>query len=207
MILHTVFIAYNRLELTKQAVETYLETVTVPYSYVIVDNGSSDGTIEWLTKESKHPYLLLGENRYPGYACNRGFDDAADDATFLQRADNDFSFLPGWCDEVARRFVDEEVGQVGLRTGPEEMHASWNVGGNCVIRRRLWYLGLRYNETPWPELPAGFSEDSFLSPEVKKMGFTWTRVKRPCIVSLASGDWDDEYYQESYGARRIERPA
>lgn len=204
MKLHTVFITYNRLELTKRALASYLETVSVPYTYVVVDNGSTDGTEEWLNAEG-HEAILLGRNTYPGFACNRGWELADGYVDFLHRADNDFTFLPGWCKEVERRFIKPKVGQVGLRTGEEELFAPWNVGGNCVIRRRLWDLGLRYDETPWPELPIGFSEDSFFSPEVEKMGFEWTRVKKSCIVSIASGDWDDEYYQESYGARRIKR--
>jgi glycosyltransferase involved in cell wall biosynthesis len=175
----------------------------------VVDNASTDGAAEWIEEQAlaqKFDAIFCDENRYPGYACNRGFGVAPPEATFLHRADNDFIFLPRWCDEVRHRFLKENVGQVGLRTGPEEMYAPWNVGGNCIIRRTLWDLGLRYDETPWPDLPAGYSEDSFLSPEIERMGFRWVRVKRPCIMSLASGDWDDPYYQASYGARHIERP-
>ena len=206
MKLHTAFITYNRLELTKRAIKSYLETVSVPYTFVVVDNGSTDGTEEWL-RDNVANYLLLGRNTYPGFACNRGWELGDGEVTFFHRADNDFAYLRGWCEEAIRRFQVDNIGQVGLRTGPEEMYARWNVGGNCIIRRKLWDDGLRYNETPWPDLPAGFSEDSFLSPEVVKMGYRWTRVNRPCIVSLASGDWDDEYYQKSYGDRRIERPS
>ena len=173
--IHTVFVTYNRLDLTKQAVASYLETVTAPFTYIVVDNGSSDGTEEWLA-ESDHPCLLIGENRYPGYACNRGWEQAPPTARFLHRADNDFTFLPGWCDRVLDRFLAAKVGQVGLRTGAEELWAAFNVGGNCAIRRELWDGGLRYDETPWPQLPPGFSEDSYLSPAVRKMGHTWTRV-------------------------------
>ena len=56
--IHTVFITYNRLELTKQAIESYLETVTVPYTYMVVDNASEDGTKEWLNTWD-HPYHAL----------------------------------------------------------------------------------------------------------------------------------------------------
>ncbi len=72
-----------------------------------------------------------------------------------------------------------------------------------VIRRELWDAGLRYDERPWPEYPAGYSEDSFLSPAVRDMGWRWCRVRRPCIESLASGDLSDPYYQRSYGERGI----
>jgi hypothetical protein len=124
-------------------------------------------------------------------------------ATYLHRADNDFKFLPGWCEEVAMRFRRPNVGQVGLRTDAEEMYAKWNVGGNCVIRRELWDKGLRYDERPWHKFPPGYSEDSFFSPAIEELGYRWTRVKKPCIESLASGDWNDPYYQSSYGERGI----
>ena len=45
---HTVFVTYNRLHLTMQAVESYLATVSLPHTYLVVDNASSDGTVEWL---------------------------------------------------------------------------------------------------------------------------------------------------------------
>jgi glycosyltransferase involved in cell wall biosynthesis len=207
MKLHTVFITYNRLELTKQAVRSYLETVSVPYFLVISDNGSTDGTEQWLMEEWDHnpsELLLIPQNRYPGFACNRGWEVADGSATHLHRADNDFKFLPGWCEEVEERFQDPALGQLGLRTDEEEQWAQWNVGGNCIIRRELWDQGLRYDERPWTEYPPGYSEDSIFSPAVEKLGYRWERVKRPCIQSLASGDWSDPYYQESYRARRIE---
>lgn len=214
MKLHTVFVTHNRLDLTKQSVASYLETVTVPYSIWIVDNASDDGTKEWVLTESGMQdwplgsgTSLLDENRYPGYACNKGWSYAPPDADFLQRADNDFTFLSGWCEEVERLFAaNEKLAQIGLRTDEEELWAKWNVGGNSIIRRSLWDAGLRYDERPWTEYPPGFSEDSFFSPAIEQMGFQWGRVQKPCIVSLASGDLNDPYYQKSYGDRRIIDP-
>lgn len=202
MKLHTVFITYNRLELTKRAIESYLETVTVPHTYYVVDNASSDGTHGWLYAQ-KHPHCSTGSNWYPGKACNFGWEFAPEDATHLQRADNDFEFLPGWCEHVQRMFKREGVGQVGLRTDEEEEWARYNVGGNNIILRELWDAGLRYDERPWPEYPPGYSEDSFFSPAIEQMGYKWTRVTQPCIRSLASGDWSDPYYAQSYGDRGI----
>lgn len=202
MKIHSCFISYNRLDLTKQALDSYLLTVQAEFTLIVVDNHSTDGTREWL-QQLDYPSLLLDENRYPGYACNRGWEHAPPDAEYLHRADNDFAFLPGWCDAVEERFKSKKVGQVGLRTGPEELGARFNVGGNCVIRRALWDQGLRYDERPWPELPAGYSEDSYFSPAVREMGYTWTRVTRPCIRSLAYYDPDDAYYQQSMGDRKI----
>lgn len=203
MKIHTVFITYNRLELTKQAVASYLETVSVPFTWMVVDNKSSDGTREWILEEVSN-FSLLNENRYPGFATNSGWLKAPHDATHLHRADNDFSFLPGWCEEVERMFASsKKIAQVGLRTDAEEMHVTSNTGGNCAITKELFDKGLRYDERPWDMYPPGYSEDSFFSPRIQGMGYDWDRVEKPCIESLASGSLDDPYYQESYGVRRI----
>ena len=208
MKIHTVFITYNRLDLTKQALASYLDTVAMPYTYLVVDNCSTDGTNEWLNTWD-HPYQTLTRNRYPGYAANIGWEQAPDDATHLHRADNDFIFLKGWCEEVERIFQNPKIGQLGLRTDEEERFVRDNTGGNCIIRRDLFDAGLRYDERPWPELRdevgAGHTEDSLFSPEVKRMGYTWTRVKRPCIQAISPESAEDPYYRQTWRDRGIVR--
>lgn len=209
MKLHTVMITYNRLDCTKRALASFFDTVTVPFTMTVVDNGSDRETADWLIlADYGFEVLLLGENKYPGFACNRGWERAPADADFLQRADNDWEFLPGWCGHVEQAFSDQGVGQVGLRTDREEVFPNgvtvpWNVGGNNIIRRSLWDRGLRYDERPWTELPPGHSEDTYMSPAVEAMGFRWVRVKRPCIVGVSVESIDDPYYRRSWGARRI----
>lgn len=210
MHLHSVIISYNRLELLQQCYHSYKETVSVPYTLVIVDNASDNETRKWLSSEvSPHDQVIfLEHNRFPGYACNRGWEAMPPETTFLHRSDNDFSFLAGWCEAFIARFRDVHVGQVGLRTSREEMGAMSNVGGNNVIRRELWDQGLRYDERPWgAEYPPGWTEDSLLSPAVVSLGYKWTRVTKPSIVSLAREDPDDEYYQRTWALRGITPPA
>ncbi len=214
MKLHTVFITYNRLELTKRAIRSYLDTVSVPYTLWVVDNGSSDGTDKML-REFGFPGMavIFGENLYPGRAGNQGWSMVESDATHLQRADNDHIFLPGWCEALEEEFQPLTVGLVGLRTAEEEMHARTNVGGNCVIRRELWDKGLRWDERTWPQLREecgpGITEDSLLSPAVVKMGYLWKRVRRPCIVPISSElpdtDPDWPYYLQTFRDRGIHK--
>ena len=204
--IHSVIVSYERPELTEQAILSYLDTVSISHELIVVDNGSSHETVERLSQiDADFQLQLLGENRYPGYATNRGWEMMSSETTLLHRGDNDFSYLPGWCEEVLLRFEKKDVGQVGLRTKKEELGANWNVGGNNVIRRKLWDEGLRYDERPWGDYPIGWTEDSLFSPEVKRMGYRWVRVKKNCIVSLASGDWSDPYYERSYSIRGIEK--
>lgn len=205
-----MIVSYNRRSLTRQAIETYLQTVTLPHTLVVVDNCSDEATCEWLLQHSidnEYGLMLLPVNRYPGYATNRGWEEMPPETTLLHRGDNDFSYLPGWCEQVVKRFKKPSVGQVGLRTDREELKARWNVGGNNVIRRKLWDEGLRYDERPWgAEYPPGYTEDSLFSPAVKALGYEWVRVKEPCIVSLSREDPDDEYYQRSWAVRGIAPP-
>jgi len=212
MHLHSVIISFNRLELTKQAINSYLETVTLPYSLVVVDNASEESVCEWLLEDSiqgGYDVNFLPINRFPGYATNRGWERMPSQTTLLHRGDNDFSYLPGWCEHVLERFEVDRIGQVGLRTDEEELFNAHNVGGNNVISREIWDDGLRYDERPWgnKKWPIGYTEDSFFSPAVEKYGYTWTRVKQPCIVSLSREDPDDPYYQETWKLRGITPPA
>jgi glycosyltransferase involved in cell wall biosynthesis len=210
--LHTVFITHNRLELTKRTIESYLATVDVElHTYVVVDNASTDGTQRWLRAafdspvDHAHEPFLLEENRYPGYATNLGWRVHPHDCTHLHRSDNDWEFLPGWCEEVERKFSENErLGQLGLRTDEQEMHNAHNVGGNCIIRRELWDAGLRYKETPWPQLKTpGYTEDSYMSPAVLRMGWEWDRVDRKCIEGISFEDPEDPYYQKTWRDRGI----
>lgn len=210
--IHTVLISYERYELTEQAVESYLATVEGEYSLIVVDNGSQRFVRQKLQNlclrnrrsGAEISLLLLPANRYPGYAANLGWFHAEDRAELLQRADNDFLFLPGWISEVERMFAaNPKLGQLGLRTDEEELFAPNNVGGNCIIRREVWESGLRYDERPWPEYPPGWTEDSYFSPAITRAGWEWDRVESPCIVSISKESGDDEYYRQSWAARRI----
>jgi glycosyltransferase involved in cell wall biosynthesis len=204
--LHTCIVSYNRLDLTKQCYESYLETVTLPFTLVIVDNASEPDVREWLAENvaPEHRVLLLGENKYPGYATNRGWEMMDHRTTLLHRSDNDFAFIKDWCDEVVERFHDPNLGQLGLRTDGEEMFATRNVGGNNVIRRKLWDDGLRYDERPWGDkYPPGYTEDSLFTPAVVRAGWEWGRVQRPCITSLSREDPTDDYYIKSWEIRGI----
>lgn len=197
----TALVSYNRPELLKQTVASYLETVTLPHHLVIVDNASDEETRDWL-EGCGQDVRYLPENRYPGYAANFGWAAGLGivDAQFLHRSDNDVRYEPGWCEEVLERFAAKpELGQLGLRTLEEEgPHGA--VGGNCVIHRKVWEAGMRYGEDPWPTV--GF-EDAHLSNAVARAGFTWERVLRPCIEHCGVADRADPYYEATFRARGI----
>ena len=130
--------------------------------------------------------------------------------THLQRADNDMRFLKGWCEEVERCFRQKRrLGQLGLRTASEERNCQTNTGGNCIVNRALFEKGLRWDERSWKRYPPGLSEDTYFSPAVRKLGYSWMRVHKPCLEMLAPDfsevdRWrGDPYYEKAFRDRRI----
>lgn len=211
MILHSVIVSYQRLELLKRTVDSYRATVSVPHRLVIVDNGSDMEVRRWIDENvNVENVRMLGENRYPGFACNRGFEWAAGEVTHLHRSDSDMLYLDGWCEAVLAGFDRERTRQdapyaiVGLRTDAEELHTALNTGGTAVIDRKAWDAGLRYVETPWVD---DMTEDWRICQDARKLGWDWTRVRRPCVIHLGGLDASaaDPYYQHSFGVRGISR--
>lgn len=171
-------ITYNRLEYTKRTLQSLKDTISVPYCLIVVDNGSTDGTIDWLKElpdfMDKHDDIgvnLNGANLYPGRACNIGWNAGIYyDPTHLMRLDNDMEFEPDW-DKKAEEYFEEipQLGQLGLdhsaldtfngdaryfTSGFTVAVNAWpgNVGGPCIIRREVYDKGARYDETPWQDL-------------------------------------------------------
>lgn len=172
-------ITYNRLEYTKRTLSSFINATTVPYHLVIVDNGSTDGTVEWLSNRigihvpisSRDRTVIFNEeNGYPGKATNQGWESGIElypKATHLMRLDNDMGLRRSYDKRVEQYFRKIPIlGQLGLDhsaldtwngnteylTTVNNMTVnSWpgNVGGPCVIRREVWDKGARYDETPW----------------------------------------------------------
>ncbi len=93
---------YNKLELTKVCVDSIHE-VRVPYTYeiIVVDNGSSDGTAEWLAEnEGRGRLRAINNPQNLGFSqgCNLGAKAATGRYTLL--LNNDMEVLPGWLEPM-----------------------------------------------------------------------------------------------------------
>jgi O-antigen biosynthesis protein len=97
-----MMVTYNRLELTKQTIDALLPSTKYPFDLVIVDNGSKDGTVEYLQQLSI-PNLhlnLLVENK--GIAVGRNIAlKMADDlkAVYYCTIDNDVKLPQNWLED------------------------------------------------------------------------------------------------------------
>ena len=107
-----VIVTHNQLEFTRQCLDSLRAHTNQPYELIVVDNGSTDGTPEYLNDA---PDVLLIENN-----SNRGFPAAANQGIRLSRGkqvvllNNDTILAPDWLEPLlAALRNDSSIGLVG----------------------------------------------------------------------------------------------
>jgi glycosyltransferase involved in cell wall biosynthesis len=192
-----VLITYNRLAYTRKTLRYLWATIEVPHYLIVVDNNSDDGTVEYLKAQEKNGYkidhvIYNPQNYYPGKATNIGWKQGLElypDATHLMRLDNDMLLLKGWDTAAADYFAKiPELGQLGLdHEAIEHPQAELRVheingkrlnpwpgcvGGPNIIRRKIWDMGLRYDDMRWNDgRDSKSQEDSAFSRKIKDAGY------------------------------------
>lgn len=111
-----VILTFNQLEMTRQCLES-LEKHTAPgHEVIVVDNGSTDGTPQYLNelcrRKSNMQYIYNDTNLGFSKANNQGIKVATGDYILL--LNNDVLLTPGWLERmVACAQGDPSVGVVG----------------------------------------------------------------------------------------------
>ena len=225
-------ITYERIEYTRRTLKSLWANTSdeADYYIVISDNASTDGTIVYLKellRRGRIDELILNPvNYYPGKACNLGWAKGLEkyEATHLMRLDNDIQLTKGWDLSVGKYFeAIPELGQLGIEhEAIEEPQAElrkrtingftineWPgvVGGPMIMPRKLWDMGLRYDETPWYKMKTNtpaMQEDSKLSMAVKDKGYLVGHAQTELGRTFATKDtWSKypEYYRKTMEAR------
>lgn len=99
MCVNITIVTYNRLEFTQLCLEALIEHTQHPHTITVVDNGSTDGSKEWLIGQKEKSLIrnliLHPENKGIAIAANDGWE-AADTAHYL-KLDNDIVIKKsGW---------------------------------------------------------------------------------------------------------------
>lgn len=105
--LHFAVLTYNGLADTRRCLQSIAATTPGPFTVHVLDNGSDDGTREWLAGRGE-PWL-----RWRGNATNRGVPGGRNDLLtwllpelgdhdWLVFCDNDLEFQPGWLEPFLR---------------------------------------------------------------------------------------------------------
>jgi len=121
-----MMVTYNQLDLTKRMLSNLFKTTKRPFNMVIVDNGSKDGTIDYLMNEvlpeakSEHGVQLYikpnDENKGIAIARNQCLKIADElDPKWYGTIDNDVEVPEGWlneCVDVIKR--NPKYGMIGV---------------------------------------------------------------------------------------------
>lgn len=84
-----VMITWNKLDLTRRAIESYRRHVRHPYRLICVDNGSTDGTLEYLRERAD---LVIANSANVGAVRARNQGYAVTTSELVLFSDNDIEF-------------------------------------------------------------------------------------------------------------------
>lgn len=169
-----LFTTYNRLEYTKISLMALLKTM--PYAVLVFDNGSTDGTKEWLLslkdklelRGIKNILFHFNDTNIGVAGAMNHFLETFPDVEYIAKVDNDTVVYPGWTDLLqwvlysneadivqAKHYVIPEVHHEGwkglMKTCEEVQRGVWQadfVGGTGIVIRRS-AIKSRIPETDW----------------------------------------------------------
>jgi len=111
-----VIVAWNNIELTKMCVDSirrYTEPGT--YEIIIVNNGSTDGTAQWLKQQKDLKSISNGDNLGFVRGCNQGIKEAGGSDVLL--LNNDTVVTRNWLANLRRcLYSSPDIGAVGAVT-------------------------------------------------------------------------------------------
>ena len=83
-----IIVNYNTLHVLRPCLDSIIEqTIGIDYEIIVVDNGSTDGSIEALSNDSRITLIPTGENLGFGRANNKGLEQAKGEYIFFLNSD------------------------------------------------------------------------------------------------------------------------
>lgn len=220
-----IILTFNNLEYNKLCIESirkYTEKET--YEIIVVDNHSTDGTVDWLKQQKDLKLILNDENLGFPKGCNQGIQ-AAQEGNDILLLNNDTIVTPNWLKNLKKcLYSKDDIGAVGSVTNScsnyqvipanysnmEEMiafAAKNNVSNSSMWEERLRLVGfcmLIKNEVikkigllDERFSPGNFEDDDY-SFRIRKAGYRLILCKDSYIYHFGSASFkkvSDEYNQ------------
>ncbi len=189
-----IVLSWNREPLLRGTVLSLLANTRSNFEMFVIDNGSSDGSEDWLKRISENynniDVILLKENE-GGEAFNRVLSKVR--GKYVMFSENDLEYLPGWDLNMIHKFEKfSELGQLSpfspfpqteygekwsekpfqeIRDGQESLLlAVNNVGTSCMVSSDLIQKGVRWENIISDGGEFRFPADGKFSSDIKKLG-------------------------------------
>jgi GT2 family glycosyltransferase len=140
-----VILTYNKLDYTKVCIDS-IRTHTQPgtYEIIVVDNCSTDGTVEWLQEQRDIITIFNQSNLGFPRGCNQGIDVAIGNDVLL--LNNDVIVTRNWLDNMrAALYSSKSVGAVGSVTNSCSNYQAISVNYSSIEEMQEFAAG--YNRT------------------------------------------------------------
>lgn len=213
----------DRLDYTKHCFNTLKMKAGYPYDHFIVDNGSTDGTQEWL-KENFLPerLKLLPENKGISVASNLALDMIGDKYDLIIKVDNDCEIeYNGILDRIVRIYknmpplknlmLSPKVN--GITAQPPrirktmvddcEIGITHIIGGLFHIIPSRIYQQFRYDET----LPPARGQDENVCDWFKKMGGEVGYIEPISVFHFETTNGQAKRYPDYFKRKKNEETA
>lgn len=153
----------------------------------MVDNGSKDGTVQWLNDQTDIIKIFNSENLGFPKGCNQGIGISTGDNILL--LNNDVIVTPNWLDNLTKAlYSDAKVGAVGAVTNNAPYYQT--VPGNYNNIDELFEFAANFNK----------SNEALWEPRVKLIGFCML-IKREVVNKIGllderftPGNYEDDDY-------------
>ena len=181
----------NQLDFTKQCLDSLLKARSTRrrrlYELIVVDNGSTDGTLEYLSEliRSRSDIKVIANPANLGFGAGNNQGIAAAQGEFIGILNNDLILTAGWLERmISQANHSDRVGVVGPRSnvvsGPQEL------------------TSLDYGDVPQMHLAA-----DELAAEQSGQGFSYPRVVGFCMlvkraVIDAIGGFDERFGRANF---------
>jgi GT2 family glycosyltransferase len=103
-------LTFNKLELTKKCLESVFKTSNVEYKVVVSDNGSTDGTIEYLSSLKNIQVILNNEN--VGFSNGHNQVMKMYDKSDIVLMNNDLEVPPEWLYILKKELTENDYAAV-----------------------------------------------------------------------------------------------
>lgn len=155
---------HNAVEYTAHCLESIDRHTPEPHDVIVVDNGSTDGTADWLIARDRGALIRNHTNLGFSVAANQGMARAEGDPVVI--LNNDTLVTPGWL-AALHRALDRDP-----RIGIAAPMSNFVTGGQLVHP-------VHYSDARGPELDAFASSRAALFPA---MGFGVERLAGLCMA-------------------------